>query len=265
MTSFKTFLIAGLSVTGLVLFTACDNKDEETAAGLTAEDYDEVAAIAGSELSSAIEGDFADLEEAANYTKRPGSLGKEAVDTTFDKGPFTISLYRKFAPGLINDSSDVFIKGTSTSMVMKRKVTGDWTKTAGSSGNCKSASVNKYHYHRVTGLDTLSAAITLNGTSSRDNYRETSVKNTDKTFHIKGTGTKTDVVINKKDGDTYPESGTSVYNFTIEKTLSKADKTVVKTITVEVKVTFNGTATPDVLINKDKNVKINLTTGEVIN
>ncbi|MBN8704772.1 MAG: hypothetical protein J0L62_02790 [Bacteroidetes bacterium] len=257
-----SFFLSGLALSSFVLFSACDNEDKKSeSTSLTNDEYTEVAVVAGGEISSATEGDFSDISEAANYTGKAG-LGKEAVDTTFEKGPLTISLYRKFAPGIARDSSDFFIKGTSTSMVMKRSVKGEWTKTAGMSNNSKSVSINKYHSIKVTGLDTVSAAMTLNGTSSRDNYREMTMKAVETTFHVKGTGSKTDVVINKK-SDKYPESGTATYNMVIEKTKSKADKTVVKTITVSVQVTFNGTKTPEIIINKEKKFKLDLETGDV--
>lgn len=228
---------------------------------MTNEDYDAIAVMTGAELASENDGDFTSMSSALDYRlPMKNSLGKIASDTSFTKNGFTINFYRKFF-NATGDSTNAYVRGETIGMFTKRSITGSRTNT-----NLYMERTQSHRMH-ITGLDTLSTAVTLNGTDQKYMLHEMNSvmgKSGTHTFTMNGSGTIENLVINKNDGNRYPESGVKTMNMTVDKIMSKNNKTKSKTSTMEITITFNGTANPDLTVNKTKTYTVNLSSGHVV-
>ena len=108
--------------------------------------------------------------------------------------------------------------------------------------------------------------VTINGTGSGDVSGDFSGKfyNYTRTYKISRQLTFTNIVIAKdREANPYPLSGTLSITASGERTVDsdKVEKNV--SFTRDILVTFNGTETPTVTMNGERNYTINLTNGEV--
>lgn len=262
LTTFAYLAIAGVSI----WLTGCESSTKsEDDASASEDNLTAVQLIAG-DIASDTDGEFTELETIASYESGSvGKFGKNTIDTVITRPNMTISLYRKFA-STTGDSTDRYVDGSSTSLVFKRSMTGVFSTPEGMTRNTRYKEINRYNAHTVTGLLPTETAITLNGNGTRSNFHEMkrTIRNqsvTD-TFSLTGSSTRTNIVINKNDGDNWPESGTAVYNLTITKTKSRNDKSGERTFTRTITITYNGTETPDVTVNGES-FKLGLKDGEV--
>lgn len=232
----------------------------------TAADQESVAMIVGQDLSASGNGDMAELETAYGMAKSGKvSLSKISRDTTFNKNGLAFYRYRKFFSGSngTGDSSDVFVSGTTSSMKFRSSIDGSIDRPLLNT-------FREIHNSRtltVDGLLPASNQITINGTVNHNSYHEFKSKNglVSNTFTKTSTGTKENVTFLKAT-DSIPDSGKLIYNLTMKKVKSRQDKTVEHEFTMQVEITFNGTNTPEMTVDKTrttKKYKVNLTTGDV--
>lgn len=258
------FIFSALSVS--VINCADKSTGSDDSYTPTSADQEAVAVIVGQDLSTSNNGDMSEMETAYGMAKSgKNSMMKISKDTTITKNGFTITRYRKFFSGAngTGDSSDVFISGTSSSMKFRSSTNGTIDRPL----------LNIYreiHNSRTITADGLLPAsnqIVINGTINHNSYHEFKSKNglISNTFSKTATGTKENVTFLKA-SDSIPDSGKLIYNLTMKKVKSRQDKTVEHEFTMQVEITFNGTNTPEMTVDKSrtsKKYKVNLTTGDV--
>lgn len=239
------FQVSVFFATALLLFSfGCNKNDDESEYQPTESDRQAAAEMVADGFASDNDGEYYDITTTVtNPINESKGASKVSIDTsiTTPRG-LELKLYRKFV-NASGDSSDTY-STEFNKLYVKRDLSGVVQKLLRSFY----MEVSRHTIFTVEGLGTASSAWIINGTRTAHYYQSFSSRfDTTASFSYERNltdGKATNIIINKNDGDKYPESGELSYTLDITKTKSKNDKTKVASFSVTAKITFNGTNKP---------------------
>jgi len=247
-----------------IAFSGCGKSANVTGLGAAGQQAaDDIAVEVGASASLDNGGVMTELEGTTSAVPTRLQLAAPeavtAADTTFTRGPFTITLSRSFY-----DIDGNQLQQWDASAV--RAVIESWVRGA-VSGPRYQATVGRTGTLNVNGLAAAVDTLTFDGVATdTTDARYTSLDGTRTAdVHVLATRVLAAVkALKDRNANPWPLSGTATWNVAVDKYANGPQGGIEVHYTAVVAVTFNGTQFADVAVNGRYHYRLDLQTGDVV-
>ncbi len=238
-------------------------KEEETTpetATVTDTDYDNIANMIAQSYYVDGNDELNMMYDTVAISEGQNPAGSKASNTIIHNGVYgSTSISYQFTMYDENDNEMAVFDPMLTAKIMKQvTVDGNWSSTR------VDKDWNRTNNLTVTGLIGDNATVIINGTgsSSVNNTFQALYSNFSSSYIADRSHTYTDVTLSTDSvNNPYPLSGTALFTYHVKKTRSNNYRDVEVEFDVNAELTFNGTSTPVLVVNKNRTYDVNLNTG----